>query len=172
LTSAGNQLWHQDTPGIPGAAEAGDRFGAALAGGDLDGDGTDDLAIGVPGEDVGTRVNAGGVNVIYGSPSGLQATAAQFWSQHSPGVPGIAEKGDAFGAALAIADYGRSSRADVAIGVPGEDVGQTDAAGSVEIIYGRAGGLGSTGAQSWSQNTVGVVGRSERLDGFGWALSP
>nr|MDJ0850679.1 FG-GAP repeat protein [Myxococcota bacterium] len=37
---------------VPGKAETNDRFGAALAAGDLDGNGADDLAIGVPGEDI------------------------------------------------------------------------------------------------------------------------
>jgi hypothetical protein len=30
LTSAGNQLWHQDVPGIQGVAENGDQFGKGL----------------------------------------------------------------------------------------------------------------------------------------------
>jgi len=31
LSATGNQLWHQDSAGVLDAAEAGDRFGAALA---------------------------------------------------------------------------------------------------------------------------------------------
>ena len=38
LRTAANQQFTQDTPGVA-FATAGDRFGAALAGGDLDGDG-------------------------------------------------------------------------------------------------------------------------------------
>ncbi len=37
-------------PGIFGDAANGERFGEALAAGDFDGGGLDDLAIGVPGE--------------------------------------------------------------------------------------------------------------------------
>ena len=55
LTSAGNQFWHQNSPGIAERADAGDLFGSALAAGDFNGDGFDDLAIGVPAEDVGAR---------------------------------------------------------------------------------------------------------------------
>ncbi|HEY7083060.1 MAG TPA: integrin alpha, partial [Nitrososphaeraceae archaeon] len=56
--------------------------------GDFNGDGNDDLAIGVPGEDLGSIFNAdaGGVEVIYGSSNGLSATlvhADQFWTQDS-----------------------------------------------------------------------------------------
>lgn len=31
IAAAGNQLWHQDSPGIGGAVEANDRFGDSLA---------------------------------------------------------------------------------------------------------------------------------------------
>jgi len=43
-----------------------------------DGDGYDDLAIGVPGEDIGTINWAGGVNVLYGFANGLTASRDQF----------------------------------------------------------------------------------------------
>src|SRR5439155_6338242 len=45
------QFWAMNTLGVPGVANAGDHFGSALAGGDFNGDGFSDLAIGVPGED-------------------------------------------------------------------------------------------------------------------------
>jgi hypothetical protein len=35
LTAVGSQLWSQDSPGVAGAAEQGDRFGDALAAGTL-----------------------------------------------------------------------------------------------------------------------------------------
>ncbi|MEL7476799.1 MAG: hypothetical protein AAGJ55_11310, partial [Cyanobacteria bacterium J06555_12] len=39
----------------------------------LNGDGFDDLAIGVSGEDSGNISNSGAVNVLYGSANGLTA---------------------------------------------------------------------------------------------------
>ncbi len=45
--------------------QANDRFGAALATADFDRDGFDDLAVGIPGEDVG-GVNRGGFAMLTG----------------------------------------------------------------------------------------------------------
>ncbi|WP_338897004.1 FG-GAP repeat protein [Streptomyces sp. TG1A-60] len=42
--------YHQGRPGVPGAAEASDAFGTAVATGDYDKDGTPDAAVGTPGE--------------------------------------------------------------------------------------------------------------------------
>jgi FG-GAP repeat len=75
--------------------------------GDFNGDGFDDLAIGVPDEDViteaGTITDAGAVNVIYGSSSGLSATTLrpdQFLVQGNAGVDDAAEDSDLFGFSL------------------------------------------------------------------------
>ena len=55
--------------GGTGAAAAVQARPAVVA--DFNGDGIDDLVVGVPGEDIGATTNAGAVNVIYGSESGL-----------------------------------------------------------------------------------------------------
>jgi len=72
--------------------------------GDFNGDGFDDLAIGVPGETLGSISAAGAVEVIYGSSSGLSATsphADQFWTQDSTNIDNQAEQSDFFGFGLA-----------------------------------------------------------------------
>ena len=65
-------LLTQDSPSIAGLGEAWDSFGAALATGDFNADGRDDLAIGVPGEGLTDNQRAmdygdGTVDVVYGS---------------------------------------------------------------------------------------------------------
>ena len=73
--------------------------------GDFNGDGFDDLAIGVAAEDLGSIFNAdaGGVEVIYGSSVGLSATsphADQFWTQDSANIDDSAEVEDLFAFSL------------------------------------------------------------------------
>ena len=167
LNADGNQLWHEDVAGVPGAAESGDHFGRALAAGDFDGDGTDDLAVGVS-----RKAPGGAVVTLYGSPGGLGTVGAQAWSQGSPGVPGTAERPDQFGAALAAADYGRSGRADLAISAYHEKLHGEQRAGTVTVLYGGSDGIGAANAQSWSQDSQGVRGTAEAVDRFGSALTP
>jgi hypothetical protein len=96
------QFFTQDSAGVPGAAEAGEAFGTSLAAGNFDVS-SDDVAVGVPGEDVSGVGGAGGVNVIYGTSGALDADgspAAQLFSQASPGVPGDPESRDGFGLGL------------------------------------------------------------------------
>src|SRR5262245_36665004 len=96
--------------GIVSVSWAGDQARSVRA--DFNGDGYSDLAIGVPGEEVGGKKQAGAVNVIYGSATGLSAGGGdtgvppnQLWTQDSPGVLGVAEKEDAFGSAIAAGDF-------------------------------------------------------------------
>ena len=147
LTAAGSQVWSQNSAGIAGRSERGDGFGTTLAAGRLDGGAYDALAIGVPLERVGKHINAGAVNVIYGSPAGLRAAGDQVWSQSSRGIRPRSEEGDEFGSALAIGNFGRDvdgrSYADLAVGAYGESVGRVGQAGSVTVLYGAADGLRS-----------------------------
>lgn len=89
LAVAGQQAWHQGRNGLAGVAELDDRMGEALAAGDVDGDGRDDLAIGAPYEDVGAVVDAGGVDLLYGSAGGLTATSHLnlVWTQDTWALP-------------------------------------------------------------------------------------
>src|SRR5262245_423460 len=69
---------------------------------DFNGDGWDDLAVGIPTRDVGGAVDAGAVRVLYGSETGLTSTGSVLLHQNSPGILDQAEAGDHFGANLAV----------------------------------------------------------------------
>ena len=107
--------------------------------------------VGVPSEDVGDTYDAGAVNVIYSNAAGLTSDGNQFWHQDSPGIEGMAEDSDWFGKALASGDFNGDGAADLAIGVPYEDlVAGADAAGMVNVLYaGGSGVLGAAGNQRW-----------------------
>jgi hypothetical protein len=161
--------------------ESNDWFGRSPAGGDFNGDGFDDLAIGAWDEDVGTARDAGAVNVIYGSACGLQADPTcgnpddQYFTQGSDGVQDKAEQSDHLGRATLAMDFNGDGFADLAIGAYGESLslGAVDNAGAVSVIYGSACGLqadptcGNPDDQFWTQDTPGVKDKAEDRDNFG-----
>jgi hypothetical protein len=171
LSAEGNQFWTQDSIAVLGESEATEDFGNALASADFDADGFADLAVGVPDEGVGLAEFTGAVNVLYGFGNGLTAVGNQFWSQDTPGILDVAEDGDEFGGGLAATDFNGDGYADLAVGVPHEDVGGASSGGAVNGLYGTGSGLSSALNQFWTQDSPGMLDLSEDDDGFGSALS-
>lgn len=166
------QDWDQDVPGISGASEASDFFGFALAAGDFDGDGYSDLAVGVPGEDLDpANVDAGAVNVIYGSSLGLTAARNRLWHQNSHGVAGQSESYDFFGWSLEVGDFDGDGFEDLAVGAPFEKINQAEHAGMVNILYGSVEGLTAEDNEIFYQDRFGILEDSEHGDWFGHALA-
>jgi hypothetical protein len=167
-----NQLWHLGSPSVPGQPSAGDLFGSALAAGDFDGDGYDDLAIGVPGRDIDAIEDAGWVVVLYGTRFGLDGERSAEWHQDSPNVDDVSEPGDRFGASLAAGRFDKDSFVDLAIGAPAEDPYAVVDAGQVTVIYGFASGLGgSSRVDVWNADSPGILGEAEALANYGAALA-
>jgi FG-GAP repeat/FG-GAP-like repeat len=153
----------QATPGVPGGPEDGDRFGESLAAGDFGGDGVADLAVGVPGENQA----AGVVETLPGQAgTGVSGAGGAAFTQDTSGVPGAAEAGDEFGLSVAAGDATGDGRADLAVGVAGEN----DSRGAVSFLPGSASGLTGTGSQYWSQDSAGVEGIAAAGDAFGFSL--
>ena len=157
-----------DTTEIQGTAEPGDSWGSSLAAGDFDGDGHDDLAVGAPREDLTPSggVDAGLVNVIYGSSGGLDAHNNEILLQQPDSLGGEDEPEDLLGFSLETADFGRGPQADLAIGVVGEDSDR----GLVHVAFGSPGGLGIRSAETWTQGSPGVLSSRQPSDFFGVSL--
>ncbi|MQY05233.1 FG-GAP repeat protein [Actinomadura macrotermitis] len=97
----------QNSAGVPGAAEAGDRFGSSLASADFNRDGYADLAVGAPGENAGT----GSVTILWGSRSGLAKASVHTEAR--------AAKGHRFGESLAAGDIQGDGSPELFVTVPG-----------------------------------------------------
>jgi hypothetical protein len=170
LSASQSQAFHQDLPGMDGSNENDDNFGRSLAAGDFNGDGRDDLAVGVTGENDG-----GGLHVILGSASGLTVTDNNLWTQDDPGVQEEDEDGDGLGWALAVADYDGDGYDDIAVGAPGESVdlggGATATeAGAVHVFFGSPGGISGNNSWIWTSSSTNP-GSSENSDFWGWSLA-
>ncbi|MFG2359741.1 FG-GAP-like repeat-containing protein [Streptomyces sp. NPDC048521] len=142
----------QETAGVPGVSEKGDMFGARLSAGDVNGDGYADLAVGDPGEAIGSVTKAGSVVLLKGGKGGLTGTGAQTFHQDTSGVPGVVEKGDLFGGSVRLLDVTGDGKADLAAGAPGEDLGTVANGGAVWLLRGTATGL--TASKAFAENPV------------------
>ncbi|MBD0711926.1 MULTISPECIES: FG-GAP repeat domain-containing protein [unclassified Streptomyces] len=160
----------QGVGGVPGASEAGDQYGFALAVYDADLDGCADLAVGSPYEDLSTVVDAGWIHIVYGSPSGLNAGKAVKEHSQAAGstISGATEPGDWLGYALTAGKTAAGEPFLIA-GVPGESIGTNEDAGLAVYIHGVA-----QKVVSISQDTaIGaeVPGVVEPDDRFGASLA-
>jgi hypothetical protein len=145
--------------------EDSDRFGDALAAGDFNGDGRDDLAVGLPDED-DAAADDGNVLVFLGSSNGLLPATTERLSQPDAGRP--SEPGDRFGASLAAGDFNGDGLDDLGVGVPDEFQNQPGD-GALIVYYGAAGGLLPPSTELLLQTTGGET--MEPGDRFGAALT-
>jgi len=138
----------QNSRGVAGVPEPGDRFGTALAryapGEQSD---ADVVLVGVPGEDIGSIRDAGMVDELW--TDGVALTQAR--------TAGTEEPGDRFGSTLVAGSFfDADPRPRIIVGAPGEDAG----AGAVVVVYGST-------AVIWKQTT----GTPEHRDGYGTSVA-
>ncbi len=170
LTATGSQIFTQDSLGTD-SSEPDDNFGASLAGGDFNDDGRADLAVGVPGEDIGAATDAGLVHFVLGSANGLTGAGDYVMHQDINRVRDIAETGDFFGKSLAAGDWNSDGFCDLGVGVPGQDLpGKVDA-GGVHIFYSGGTGIKPPGNQTFNLDSPGMAGTASAGDIYGSALT-
>jgi hypothetical protein len=110
---------------------ANSSAGRALAWGDLDGDGTDDLVVGAPFDDSASS-NAGAVHLVFGQ--GWTAGDRSYLSDQTT-VLGRSS-GDDLGFSVAVGDFDDDGRDDLAIAAPFDDDGGSNG-GVVHVLDGR-----------------------------------
>jgi FG-GAP repeat protein len=157
---------NEDTPGISGLLEEDDRFGYSVAAS------PSHIAIGDPGEGIGSETFSGGVQILSHNlnSDGIPTPIAGI-DQDYPGVNGVAETGDRFGLALAAVSFRTSDSASptesiIAIGAPGEDLTTGEDAGRVVTLKVSESGAVSQVADV-HQALFGVEGVGESGDYFG-----
>ncbi|MEV7785744.1 FG-GAP and VCBS repeat-containing protein [Streptomyces sp. NPDC088106] len=156
------RMFDQPSPGISSAAEPEDYFASSLAAGDFDGDGIDDLIVGMRSEAVGSAEGSGSSMVLFGSAdSGITTAGRVIAHQDSPGVPRSVGVGNHFGWTVGSLDTDGDGRMEVLIGAPG------DGAGTVTVVEVAPGKLES--AQAFSQSSLGGAPGADG-DAFGIAL--
>ncbi|MEI5101960.1 FG-GAP repeat protein [Streptomyces sp. PmtG] len=120
--------------------------------GDVDRDGFADIAVGVPGEDVGRVADAGSVVLVRGSAAGVTGTGSQAFQQDTAGIPGVGEKNDAFGAAVALLDVTGDGRRDLAV----SSVRENADAGALWSLRGTATGLTTKKSVAFGPKDLGA----------------
>ncbi|WP_405734072.1 VCBS repeat-containing protein [Streptomyces sp. NBC_00028] len=135
---------------------ASEPWGAAI--GDFDKNGYGDIAVGLPDNNDGKGI----VSVWRGTSSG--PSGSMTYNQASSGVSGSPEAGDNFGYSVSAGDTNGDGYADLAVGVPFEDVDGKEDQGGVTVFRGGSGGL--TGTRStWIPQTV--IGPADSYASFG-----
>lgn len=149
--------------GVEGAGVVYQDFGAALAAGDFNGDGFDDLAVGAPAHRVAGNPG-GSVQVFYGSDTGIRTDTDVILEDSD-------DDESQMGAALTTGDFNCDGYEDLAIGSPGRTVSGNQYAGLVHVAYGRATGLPTSGFQIWHQDVGNMPTLTEPYEAFGLALA-
>jgi hypothetical protein len=170
LTATGSQFWTEDSPGIDGTGEPGDHFGWSLAAGQFGYDAADDLAIGVPFEDIKFQ-GVGAVNVIYGSVGvGLTSTNDSQITEEAIGWGETAD--ELFGWALAAGDMTGDGFDELLIGCPYEN-GYPNImdSGVVFRLSGSSDGLPGLSWGAFHQDSIGIHGAPEAGDHFGYSVA-
>ena len=148
------------------------RWGMSVEGGDFNGDGFGDLAVGAPLDQIGSVEQAGSLNVLYGSNTGVRPAGSQFITQDSGGISDKAEKYDWFAHTLTSLDFNGDGYTDLAVGTPFENWAGAVKAGVVNLLFGSKNGLDLSQDLFLHQTLPGSPDLRENGDEFGGRALP
>jgi hypothetical protein len=159
LTATGAKVISKNTRHVAGGPVSTDRFGLAVAVGDLNHDRRADVVVGVPGGTAGGKPAAGEVYVFHGTKAGVTTAGSQLVTQDTKSVPGSPVSGSHWGAAVTTLGTAGAVHRDLVIGMPDEHHG-----GWAFELVGDAHGVTGAGAR--------VLKDSQESDELGGALAP
>lgn len=165
-----SQFWHQDIPAILLTNAPEREFGFALSAGDFDGNGADDLAIGVPGHDEGGGTpiqETGRVLVLFGDPGSGLGTANQ--RVLGAALAGQLHAFDRIGERLGTGDFDDDGYDDLVLGSSLDNANGVVNAGAFAVRYGRP-----QGTLYWPTDAISLVdaGLTPGIgDEFGFAFA-
>ncbi|WP_242625778.1 VCBS repeat-containing protein [Streptomyces sp. BK022] len=153
----------QDSEYVNGSEEVGDQFGAALAMVPYRPSGATStteslIAVGVPGEDLSTTVDAGAVQIFRLTASGAYTETA--WvDQNAADVDQAPEAGDFFGQRLTAVNSAPNSSSTgtntrLAVGVPGEESSEEHPEKGGVQIFPMVGAVGAS--DQWIEPGYGI----------------
>jgi hypothetical protein len=138
---------------IDGAA-AGDGAGAAVAAGDVDGDGRTDLLVGAVFADANARRGSGSVHVLFGPRAGVDLAAV---GDEAARIDGAAVLDFAGGSVAPAGDANGDGRGDVLVGAAGVDSPRGEDSGAAYVVY----AIGSSAVV----DLAALGGQGFRMDG-------
>ncbi|MFE2591323.1 S1 family peptidase [Streptomyces anthocyanicus] len=157
----------QDLDWVAGGAEAGDHFGNHLATVDYNEDGYTDLVVTASEENVGSAVDAGFFDILFGGKNGLGSGPASRHFEQGSGNGSIGsaapETDDRMGASLA-AGTTAAGEPWILVGAPGEALGSLTKAGGAFYVHGDT-------SISINQDSSNVPGAAEANDAFGTSVT-
>jgi hypothetical protein len=152
-----------------GFRDAGDRFGWAVAAGDFNDDGFDDVVVGAPQDDTLGLINNGAIYFIPGLGSETFGDGVRI---SNPVGPDGAQGNARFGSALVSGDFNGDAIPDLAVGSPLRNIGSTGNAGKVYVYLGNAGfGVSASIGFDLDQTDIFAGFANEANDEFGTTLA-
>ncbi|MCP3973271.1 MAG: hypothetical protein GY720_02120 [bacterium] len=153
LGKARDRVFDRGQSGIKADPETQDHFGAVLSVGDFNGDGYDDLAIGVPSAEVAGLNSAGEIHLLMGSAVGLRASGDRVLHRNKAGVKGSAEQWQKFGHSLTSGDFDGDGYDDLVVPLETRKL--------IHVFPGSPNGISTDGDYVLHRDQPGVAGNRE-----------